>query len=125
MEFTFSSWSSQLGFECPVVDAMTAGARLLVKMAKLFLGPSGGRWRRSRFTDWPGPAKRTFRPAAAPKAPELQPKELDALRDVSNHRAVEIPMLHRLKKLALIEQKSGKWSTTQHGEIMLLLKSVR
>jgi hypothetical protein len=67
----------------------------------------------------------TFRPTSPPKPPQLQPKEASALRDVSNHRVVELPMLQRLEKLGYIEQKSGVWSTTQHGAIFLMLGEAR
>jgi hypothetical protein len=60
-----------------------------------------------------------------PKNPELHPKEWAGLRDVSNHRVVELPMLNRLKELGLVEQKSGVWATTQQGQIRLLFGSAR
>jgi hypothetical protein len=66
-----------------------------------------------------------FTRSAPPKAPELHPKDYSALRDVSNHRVVELPMLRRLEKFLLVEQKSGAWSTTQHGEIVLMLGAAR
>lgn len=67
----------------------------------------------------------TFRPSSPPKRPELNPKEVSALRDVSNHRAVETQMIQRLAKLGVIEQRSGVWSTTQHGAILLMLGAAR
>jgi hypothetical protein len=67
----------------------------------------------------------SFRPSSPPKPPELEPKQLAALRDVSNHHSVEVPMLRRLEKLGLIEQKSGKWSTTQEGHIFLMFRAAK
>jgi len=60
-----------------------------------------------------------------PKRQELHPKEVLALRDISNHRAVEAPMIKRLAKLGVIEQRSDVWSTTQHGAILLMLGAAR
>jgi hypothetical protein len=67
----------------------------------------------------------TFRPSLAPKASGLHPKEYSALQDVSKHRAVEESLLHRLQKLGHIEQKTGVWSTTQQGEILLMFRAAR
>jgi hypothetical protein len=66
-----------------------------------------------------------FRPSSTPKSPELVPKELAALRDVSRHHSVEVPLLRRLEKLGLIEQKSGAWSTTQQGHILLMFRAAK
>jgi hypothetical protein len=66
-----------------------------------------------------------FRPASTPKPPILEPKELAALRDVSRHHSVELPLLRRFEKLGLIEQKSGAWSTTQQGHILLMFRSAK
>jgi ribosomal protein S19E (S16A) len=66
-----------------------------------------------------------FRPSSSPKAPELEPKELAALRIVSKHHSVEEPMLRRLEKLGFIEQKSGAWSTTQQGHIFLMFRAAK
>jgi ribosomal protein S19E (S16A) len=67
----------------------------------------------------------TFRPSSAPKSPELQPKELAGLRDVGNHRVVELPVLRQLEKLGYVEQKSGAWSITQQGQIVLMFRAAR
>jgi hypothetical protein len=67
----------------------------------------------------------TFRPSSTPKAPELEPKELAALRDVSRHHSAEAPILRRLEKLGFVEQKSGVWSTTQQGHIFLMFRSAK
>jgi hypothetical protein len=66
-----------------------------------------------------------FRPSSTPKAPELEPKELAALRDVSKHHSVKVPLLRRLEKLGFIDQKSGAWSTTQQGHIYLMFKAAK
>ena len=66
-----------------------------------------------------------FRPKAPPKTLELHPKEYSALRDVSKHRAVEPPLLQRLEKLGLVEQKSGVWTQTQQGQILLMFAAAR
>ncbi len=66
-----------------------------------------------------------FTRSAPPKAPQLHPKEHSALRDVSNHRAVEAPLLQRLAKLGLVEQQSGVWATTQRGQILLMFAAAR
>jgi hypothetical protein len=66
-----------------------------------------------------------FRPSSTPKPPELEPKELAALRDVSQHHSVEVPLLRRLEKLGFIEQKSGTWSTTQQGHIFLMFRAAK
>ena len=55
----------------------------------------------------------------------LSETEMAALRDVSNHRVVGLPMLNRLKKLLLIEQKLGGWNTTQQGHIQLMFSVAR
>jgi hypothetical protein len=60
-----------------------------------------------------------------PKFPALSDSEMAALRDVSNHRTVAAEMLLRLKKLGLIEQKSGVWTTTQDGHIRLMFGSAK
>jgi hypothetical protein len=60
------------------------------------------------------------RTSPAPKAAELHPKEFAALRDVSRSRAVDLPLLTRLKKFGLVDQSSGVWGTTQQGHIMLM-----
>jgi hypothetical protein len=67
----------------------------------------------------------TFRPSGPGKSPELHPKELAGLREVSNHQAVELPTLRRLQKLGFIEQKSGVWSTTQQGQIFLMFQAAK
>jgi ribosomal protein S19E (S16A) len=66
-----------------------------------------------------------FRPSSAPKASELEPKELAALRDVSKHNSVEAPLLRRLEKIGFIEQKSGVWSMTQQGHIFLMFRAAK
>jgi ribosomal protein S19E (S16A) len=66
-----------------------------------------------------------FRPSSPPKGPELNPKELAGLRDVANHLVVELPTLRQLEKLGFIEQKSGSWSITQQGHIMLMFRAAR
>ncbi len=66
-----------------------------------------------------------FRPSSTPKAPELDPKGLAALHDVSKHLSVEASILRRLEKLGLIEQKSGAWSTTQQGHIFLMFRAAK
>ena len=63
--------------------------------------------------------------SSPPKGPDLSDNEKASLRDVSNHLVVEPPMLDRLKKLGLIEQKSGIWSTTQQGQIRLMFGAAR
>jgi len=66
-----------------------------------------------------------FRTSPPPKRQELNPKEALALRAVSEDRAVEAPMIQKLAKLGVIEQRSGVWSTTQHGAILLMLSAAR
>jgi hypothetical protein len=67
-----------------------------------------------------------YRPPPLPsKSPELHPKVYSALRDVAKHRVVEPAMLQRLAKLGLAEQKSGVWSTTQQGQILLMFGAAR
>jgi ribosomal protein S19E (S16A) len=65
----------------------------------------------------------TSRPSSAAKGSELRPKELAGLRDVSNHRAVELPTLRQLEKRGFVEQKSGVWSITQQGQITLMFRA--
>jgi hypothetical protein len=49
--------------------------------------------------------------------PSLQ--ELDALRDIANHRKV-LPQMYRvLNNIGLIEQRLGAWVLTQAGQIRL------
>jgi ribosomal protein S19E (S16A) len=67
----------------------------------------------------------TFRPSSTPKAPDLDPQELAALRDVSRHHSVEARLLRRLEKVGLIEQKSGAWATTQQGHIFLMFRAAK
>jgi ribosomal protein S19E (S16A) len=65
------------------------------------------------------------RPPPSAKAPALEPKEFAALRDVSKHRAVEVPVLRQLERLGLVEHKSGVWAITQQGQIRLMFGSAR
>jgi hypothetical protein len=59
------------------------------------------------------------------EGPALTDAEKVALRDVSKHRAVDMPMLRRLKELGLAELKSGVWSTTQQGQVVVMFGSAR
>lgn len=65
------------------------------------------------------------RPPPSPKVPALEPRELAALRDVSNHHAVEGAMLRKLEKLGLVEKRSGTWAATQQGQICLMFGAAR
>jgi Mn-dependent DtxR family transcriptional regulator len=65
------------------------------------------------------------RPPPPPKTPELRRSEMVALHSVSKHRVVELAMLRRLEKLGLVEQKSGVWTTTQQGAILLMFGAAR
>jgi hypothetical protein len=62
---------------------------------------------------------------SGPPIGALSDPEMAALRDVSNHRVVGLPMLNRLKKRLLIEQKLGGWTTTQQGHIQLMFRVAR
>jgi ribosomal protein S19E (S16A) len=66
-----------------------------------------------------------FRPSPPAKRSDLQPRELAALRDVSDNRSVELTLLHRLQKLGFIEQESGAWAITQHGHIFLMFQAAK
>jgi hypothetical protein len=45
--------------------------------------------------------------------------QMEALRDIANHRNVLPPMYRILANLGLIEQKLGKWKLTQAGQLRL------
>jgi hypothetical protein len=60
-----------------------------------------------------------------PKVAARSDREMVALRDVANHRVVDADRLLELKKLGLIEQKSGAWTITQDGHIRLMFGSAR
>jgi ribosomal protein S19E (S16A) len=66
-----------------------------------------------------------FRASSPSKGPELQAKEVAGLRDVSNHRVVELPVLRQLEKRGFVEQKSGVWSITQQGQITLMFQAAK
>jgi hypothetical protein len=61
----------------------------------------------------------------SPKPLGLDPTESAALRDISNHGAPRPDVLARLKKLGLVEQKAGVWTTTHQGQIQLIFGSAR
>jgi hypothetical protein len=59
------------------------------------------------------------------KGPALTDTEIKALREVAEQLVVQPLLLQRLKTLGLIEQKLGKWTTTQQGEIRLMFSAAR
>ena len=59
------------------------------------------------------------------KSPALEPKEMAALRAVSKLGLAEPEALKRLKKLGLVEQRLGVWTTTQQGHICLMFAAAR
>jgi hypothetical protein len=56
-------------------------------------------------------------PLPLPLVPNRQ--QMEALRDIANHRTVLPPMYRILASLGLIEQKLGKWNLTQAGQLRL------
>lgn len=66
-----------------------------------------------------------FRPSSTARRSDLEPKELAALRDVSDHRSSEQTVLHRLQKLGLIERESGTWVISQQGHIYLMFHAAK
>ena len=63
--------------------------------------------------------------SAQPKSPELDPKEIAALREMSKQREIQDFMLRRLKKLGLAEQKPEGWAITDQGVIVLMFAAAR
>ena len=56
-------------------------------------------------------------PQPLPLVPNRQ--QMEALRDIANHRKVLPPMYRILSNLGLIEQKLGKWHLTPAGQLRL------
>jgi len=48
-----------------------------------------------------------------------------ALRAVSKLGLGDLPALRRLKKLGLVEERLGVWTTTQQGHIYLMFAAAR
>jgi|KBSMisStandDraft_5_1062788.scaffolds.fasta_scaffold633844_2 hypothetical protein len=59
------------------------------------------------------------------KTPALEPREMAALRAVSKLGLGDLPALRRLKKLGLVEERLGVWTTTQQGHIYLMFAAAR
>ena len=57
------------------------------------------------------------------KSPELAPREIAALREMSKHRPVQDVMLDRLKELGLVELESDR--LTDQGRIVLMFAAAR
>ena len=56
-------------------------------------------------------------PLPLPLIPNRQ--QIEALRDIANHRKVLPSMYSILANLGLIEQRMGKWNLTQAGQLRL------
>lgn len=59
------------------------------------------------------------------KSPDLEPREMVALRTISKHGLAEVPALRRLEKLGFVEQRLGVWTMTQQGHIHLMFAAAR
>jgi hypothetical protein len=57
---------------------------------------------------------------STPEGPSPTRDEMDALRDVAFHHAVEAEMITRLASLGLIEVSRGIWVLTKDGRVRLI-----